>query len=127
LEIEMQFNFEKLIVWQKGMELVDLVYDTTEKFPKKEAHVLAPQLLRAINSVPSNVAEGSYRRTKNEFIQYLYIAKGSLAEVLTLIEIARRRDYIDCDEQLRRRELSKEFFNLSMSLVKTLSKESKNS
>ena len=119
----MQFNFEKLIVWQKGMELVDLVYDLAERFPKKEAHVLVPQLLRAINSVPSNVAEGSYRRTKNEFIQHLYIAKGSLAEVLTLIEIARRRNYINAEEQLKIKILSKEFFNLLASLIKKLSGE----
>ena len=120
----MQFNFEKLIVWQKAMELVDLVYDMTERYPKNEAHVLVPQLLRAINSVACNVAEGSYRQTKREFIQHLYIAKGPLSEALTLMEISRRRNYIDGEEHLKIKLLSKQFFNLLAALVKKLSKGS---
>ena len=107
--------------------MVDLVYSMTERFPKNEAHILVPQLLRAINSVPCNVAEGSYRQTKKEFIQHLYIAKGSLSEALTLIEISKRRNYINAEEHLRIKLLSKEFFNLLVSLVKRLSGGCKNS
>jgi four helix bundle protein len=70
----MQFNFEKLIVWQKSMELVDWIYDLVKKFPRSETIILIPQLLRAANSVPCNIAEGSYRQSKKEFTQFLFIA-----------------------------------------------------
>ncbi len=114
-------DFEKLIVWQKATELADLVYAMTKGFAKNETHVLVPQLLRAMNSVPCNVAEGSYRQTKKEFIQHLYIAKGSLSEALTLIEISKRRNYINAEEHLKIKLSSKEFFNWLASLVKKLS------
>lgn len=77
----MQFNFEKLVVWQKSMELVDWICDLVKKFPRSETIILIPQLLRAANSVPCNIAEGSYRQSKKQFIQFLFIAKGSLGDI----------------------------------------------
>ncbi len=117
----MQFNFEKLIVWQKSMELVDLVYNLVRRFPKSETIILVPQLLRAVNSVPSNIAEGSYRQSKKEFIQFLYIAKGSVSEVLTLLEISMRRKYIDQEENEKIRILCRDILNLLSALIKSLS------
>jgi len=117
----MKFNFEKLIVWQKSMELVDLVYNQVKKFPKNENGVLVPQLLRAANSVPANIAEGSYRQSNKEFIQFLHIAKGSLSETLTLLEISSRRKYISKEENEKIRLLCKDIFNLLSALIKSLS------
>jgi four helix bundle protein len=117
-----QFNFEKLIIWQKSMELVDQVYNLVKLFPKSEANILIPQLLRAVNSVPSNIAEGSYRRqSKKEFIQFLYIAKGSLSEVLTLLEISNRRKYVRLKEREKIRLLCRDIFNLLSALIKSMS------
>ncbi len=118
----MQFNFEKLIVWQKSMELVDLVYTLVKRFPKTETIILVPQLLRAANSVPANIAEGSYRQSNKEFIQFLYIAKGSVAETLTLLEVSYRRKYIIQEEKEKIRILCKDIFNLLSALIKSLSK-----
>ena len=122
LEIKkVQFNFEKLIVWQKSMELVDRVYSLVELFPKKEANILIPQLLRAANSVPANIAEGSYRQSKKEFVQFLYIAKGSLSETLTLLEVSYNRKYVNKEEREKIRSLCKDIFNLLSALIKSLS------
>jgi four helix bundle protein len=122
LEKKMQFNFEKLIVWQKSMELVDLVYNLVKRFPKTETIILVPQLLRAANSVPANIAEGSYRQSKKEFIQFLYIAKGSVAETLTLLEVSYNRKYATKEEREEIRSLCKDILNLLSALIKSLSK-----
>ncbi len=85
---EKDFGFRRLIVWQKAVDLSDIVYKISDKFPKRESNILIPQLCRAINSVPANIAEGSFRHSKKEFVQFLYVAKGSLAESITYFELA---------------------------------------
>lgn len=83
-------NYEKLVVWQKSMDLVEQVYRLTEKFPKDEIYGLTSQLRRCAISVPSNIAEGSNRKTKKDFCQFLSISSGSAAELQTQIKIGRR-------------------------------------
>jgi four helix bundle protein len=87
-----------LEAWQVAMDLVDHVYELTERFPDKERYGLQSQLRRAAISVPSNIAEGQMRPIRAALNQ-LSIALGSLAEVDTQVEIARRRQYVS-DEQL---------------------------
>jgi len=65
------------------MLLVEKIYTVTRKFPKEEMYGIVSQLQRAAISVPSNIAEGHARNSRKEFIQFLGIAKGSLAEVET--------------------------------------------
>ncbi len=79
-------RYKKLIVWQKSMQLVKLVYILTKKLPKDEQFGLASQIKRAVLSIPSNIAEGSHRNSIKEFTQFLYIAMGSAAEVETQID-----------------------------------------
>src|SRR5690606_2096919 len=86
-------SLRDLLVWQKAMNLVTEVYQLTQQFPKEEMYGLSSQIRRAIISVPSNIAEGHQRGTK-EFLQFLKIAKGSLAEVETQLEIALRLNYL---------------------------------
>src|SRR5690606_24522123 len=86
-------SFRDLLVWQKAMNLVTEVYQLTQQFPKEEMYGLSSQIRRAVVSVPSNIAEGHQRGTK-EFLQFLKIAKGSLAEVETQLEIALRLNYL---------------------------------
>lgn len=83
-----------LLVWQRAMDLVDTIYELTDRFPPKEEHRLIGQLIRAAISVPSNIAEGSARATSNDFAHFLVIAKASLAEIDTQTEIAVRRGYL---------------------------------
>ncbi len=77
------------------MELVVQCYQITKGFPVNEAYGLASQLQRAAVSVPANIAEGRSRQHNKEFIQYISIAYGSLAELETHIQIAEHLNYID--------------------------------
>ena len=72
------------------MALVELVYRETAAFPKEELYGLTNQIRRAAISVPSNIAEGAARNTSREFVQFLGITCGSLAELDTQLELARR-------------------------------------
>jgi four helix bundle protein len=77
-----------LIVWQKGMKLAIEVYRLSKLMPKEEQYRLTSQLLRAVASVPANIAEGHARGTRKDYANFINIARGSLAEVETLLELA---------------------------------------
>ncbi len=83
-------SYKDLIVWQKSVELVITIYDLAEKFPREETYGLTQQMKRSAVSIPSNIAEGRFRGTKKDFVQFLRIAYGSGAELETQIEIAKR-------------------------------------
>jgi four helix bundle protein len=83
-------KYKELRVWQKSMDLVIEVYNLTKSFPDTEKFGLISQMNRSAVSVPSNIAEGAGRNNPKEFYQFLGIAKGSLAELETQIEISRR-------------------------------------
>ncbi len=92
----MSFNFKLLFmsyreqfIWKRGIQLSINCYRLTEKFPKSELYGLTSQIRRASVSVPSNIAEGYGRKTKNEYIQFLHIALGSLRELDTQLIIAK--------------------------------------
>ncbi|ASK36020.1 four helix bundle protein [Alloalcanivorax mobilis] len=85
---------EKLRVWQSAMDLVVATYEETNAFPKFELYGLAQQMRRAAVSVPSNIAEGYGRNSDAEFLRFLHIARGSLFELETQIQIAARLSYV---------------------------------
>ena len=91
----------QLQIWQKGMDLVKKIYGLSLSFPATEQYSLASQLKRAAVSVPSNIAEGSQRKTVKDFKQFLSIACGSLAEIDTQLELATQLQYIDYPESLK--------------------------
>lgn len=99
---------KKLDVWNAAMELVVGIFKRTANFPKDQRFGLADQMRRAAVSVPSNIAEGAARQTKKEFMNFLFVAKGSLSELDTQLELAMRLDYLDatswrqCNEQTER-------------------------
>jgi four helix bundle protein len=76
-----------------AMDLVTEIYKITDAFPAREAYALTDQLRRASISIPTNIAEGAARQTKREFINFLHIAQGSLSELDTQLEIAKRLAY----------------------------------
>ena len=88
---EYVFPFEKLDVWQMAVNLAEFVLDLLERFPKNRHLRLVGQMEAAVTSPAQNIAEGKGRQYKKEFIQYLHISQGSLYEVVTLIEIFRRK------------------------------------
>jgi len=81
-------SFKDLIVWQKGIELVNEIYKVTKHFPKEELYGLTSQIRRAAISIPANIAEGWGRGTTKNYIQFLEISRGSLYELETLIIIS---------------------------------------
>jgi len=83
-------NYKNLVVWQKSVELVVAVYETTEQFPKSEIYGLTSQMRRAAVSIPSNIAEGRRRSSKKDFCHFLIISFGSGSELETQIEIVKR-------------------------------------
>jgi four helix bundle protein len=85
----MSQSFRDLQVWQKAMQLCVAVYRLTREFPREEIYELTSQIRRAAVSVPSNIAEGQGRLNPSEFRQFLGIARGSICEVQTQLEIAR--------------------------------------
>ena len=81
-------NYKTLETWKKSMQLVKEVYSVSKNFPKEEMYALTSQCKRAAVSIPTNIAEGCGRRTKKDTTQFLYISRGSLYELETLLNIA---------------------------------------
>jgi four helix bundle protein len=88
-------GYRDLVVWQRAIELVPVVYRIVASFPAHETYALANQVRRAVVSIPANIAEGQGRSHREEFLQHLAIAKGSLAELHTLLIVAERLEYFD--------------------------------
>jgi len=91
-------TFRDLYSWQEGHKLVLLVYKVTKTFPKNETLALVDQIVRAVVSITSNIAEGFGRRGIKEKIQFYYLAQSSLSEVQNQLIIAKDVNYVD--EQL---------------------------
>jgi four helix bundle protein len=85
MEFKFLKDFRNLEAWQKAFSLAASIYTETARFPASEAYGMASQLRRCAVSVASNIAEGSNRRTTKDFIKFLFIARGSLAEMETQI------------------------------------------
>ena len=113
-------SYQDLIVWQKAMDLVQMVYETTKQFPKDELYALTNQLRRAAVSIPSNIAEGHARQSTAEFRNFLSIARGSLAEVETQLRIATRLNYMTQEQLNPILSLSVEINKMTNSLMKKL-------
>ncbi|MGB2728789.1 MAG: four helix bundle protein [Halobacteriota archaeon] len=90
-------SFKELKVWQKGIELVEMVYKSTATFPEEEKYGLSAQMRRAAVSIPSNIAEGHLRKTAKDFKQFIAIARGSCAELETQIIISYKLGFIQED------------------------------
>lgn len=90
-------GYRDLRAWQQARGLVTEVYRITRTFPTEELYGLVSQRRRAAVSIPSNLAEGHGRNSRNEFRQFIGQARGSLSEVETQIEIARNLDYVKAD------------------------------
>ena len=101
-----EYSFEKLNVWKQSIGFVEKIYKITDKFPKSELYCLTSQIRRAVISIPSNIAEGSTRKSLKDQARYSEIAFGSLIEALNQIIIANKLNYInDYDLNLTRLEI----------------------
>lgn len=90
--------FEKLIVWQKSMILAKSMYQMTDAFPAKETYGLVSQMRRSVVSIPSNIAEGSQRKTDKDFSSFIAIARGSCAELKTQTLLAKDLGFLSFEK-----------------------------
>ena len=88
-------------MWQLSIDLVTEVYNQVKLLPKQEAYALSDQIRRSAVSIPSNIAEGSSRNSKKEYVQFLYIALGSICELETQLLIARNVGYLVSIDKLK--------------------------
>ncbi len=93
-------SYKELIVWQKSIDLVSLIYNISKGFPEDEKFGLTSQIRRASVSVPSNIAEGWGRLSRKNYIHFLRISRGSLFEVETQIIIAKNLKYFDDSKEI---------------------------
>ena len=107
-------DFKKIKVWQIADKLTQNIYRMTRDFPVEERYGITSQLRRAALSVPTNVAEGCERKTNKEYLQFLYIARGSLSETEYLLYISNKLNYLS-DEAYKALEADR------IECIKTLS------
>jgi len=96
------FSFEKLGIYNKAIDFSDKIYKVSKNFPSSEIYGLTSQIRRAAVSISSNIAEGSGRYNKRDFVQFLRIARGSAYECVSLLEISFRQNYVNktCYDEL---------------------------
>ena len=113
-------SYRDLIVWQKSMVLVTMIYKLTLKFPDDEKFGLISQIKRSAISVPSNIAEGYGRNYRKDYTRFLQISRGSLFENQTQLEIAVNLSFISAENLKEIKELSIEVEKMLNSLIKKL-------
>lgn len=112
-------SFRDLIAWQKAMDLADMIYGLTEGFPAREHFGLAYQLRKSAVSIPSNIAEGSRRKTAG-YVHHLVIALGPHAELDTQCELATRRRFIEEADSERAADLIAQVGRITHGLARSL-------
>ena len=110
-------TFRDLIVWQKSMDLVTQIYLASGNFPKSEFYGLISQLRRSAVSIPCNIAEGYGRRSTGDYVRFLQIFVGSLYELQTQLEIAKKLEYLTEFEFNGLYENTREIERMLLSLV----------
>lgn len=118
-------SYQDLIVWRKGIDLVEEIYSLTMYLPNSEKFGLIPQMRRSAISIPANIAEGWGRKSTGNFIQYLNISSGSLAELMTQLEIVKRLKLVDISEITKSESLGIEISKMLFVLIKNLEKRTR--
>lgn len=113
-------TYQELIVWQKGMKLAALIYKFTKDFPRDELYGLVSQIRRSAVSIPSNIAEGWARKNTKEFINFLSIANGSVAELQTQLSLSRDLNFGSEELRLQAENLLIEIQKMLPAIVRGL-------
>jgi four helix bundle protein len=117
-------DYTKIEAWKLADDLTVAVYGRTQSFPKEEVYGLTSQLRRASYSVPANIAEGSSRESKKDYLHFLYIARGSLSETQYFIHLSQRLGYLNAQEADVLIGQTKQTFACLHGLIKAVEKES---
>ena len=115
-------SYKDLLVWQKSMLLVKEVYALVKLLPKEEQFALSDQMRRAVVSIPSNIAEGYGRNSTNDYVRFLNIARGSIYELDTQLNVCVMLGYITEEQSKNAIELSQEVGKMINALAGKLSR-----
>ena len=113
-------DYRNLVVWQKSMDLVKQVYALMRLLPKEEIFALSNQIRRAVVSIPSNIAEGYGRHSRNDYLRFLNIARGSKNEVETQLQICLMLDYLKPEDIAETQAICTEVGKMLNSLINTV-------
>ena len=113
-------SFKDLLVWQKAMDLAEETYRIVKFLPKDETFALSNQMRRSAIYIPSNIEEGQSRHGIKEYINFLYIAKGSNAELFTQLNICKRIGYLTDKQLYASLQLSNEVGKMLAAMIKQL-------
>ena len=120
-------SYRDLTVWQRAIELVELVYKLAAKLPREEKYGLISQLQRAAISIPSNIAEGHARESTKEYLRYLLIARGSMAELETQLLLCVRLGLLTGSDIAEASAVSDEVGKMIRGLQRSLNEKLRNS
>jgi four helix bundle protein len=113
-------TYQDLQIWKRGIDLVDMVYSNTERFPKEDAEALGAQMRRSAVLIPSEIAEGYVRRYAGEYVQFLYGALGACARLNTQLFISAKRRYLDSKSIQSLAEIISEETGMLINLIKVI-------
>jgi four helix bundle protein len=116
-----QASYKDLVVWQKSVDLGLRIYKATERFSVSERYGLTSQMRRAAVSIPSNIAEGRYRKSVKEFTSFLHIAFGSGAELETQLLFSFKLGYLPKDEFNKLNDALDEIMKMLNTLIRVKS------
>ena len=116
----MRTKHEKLRVWSEAMDLSERIYTVSRDFPRQEDYGLTAQIRRSAVSIPSNIAEGCGRFHTRDFLQFLYVARGSLFELMTLLDLSVRLKYVSDGQHDELRERSEQVLIALSGLIRSL-------
>jgi four helix bundle protein len=116
-------DYTKIEAWRLADDLTVSVYEHTRSFPREEVYGLTSQMRRAGYSVAANIVEGALRESKKDYLHFLYIARGSLAETQYFVHLARRLDYLSPQEAGALQRQTKLTFACLHGLIRAVEKE----
>ncbi len=116
-------HYTDLLVWQKAVDLAEIIFRITESFPKSQTYILVSQMQRAATSVSSNIAEGRNRHSIKEFIYHLNVARGSIAELETQTVIAERVKLLNAEQKNAVFVITDEISKMIYGLIRSLRKK----
>ena len=115
-------DYTKIDAWRLADDLTVAVYECTRAFPREEVYSLTNQIRRASYSVPANIAEGSSRESQRDYLNFLYIARGSLSETQYFLHLSRRLGYLAETDAAKLTEQSRAAFACLHGLIKAVEK-----
>ncbi|HWW00920.1 MAG TPA: four helix bundle protein [Candidatus Acidoferrum sp.] len=116
-------DYTKIDAWRLTDDLTVAIYELTRSFPREELYGLTSQVRRASYSVPANIAEGSSRESKRDYLHFLYIARGSLSETQYFVHLAQRLGYLTAAEAQEFNSQTKRAFGCLHGLIRAVEKE----